>query len=131
MNDSRFGDDGEWIVNIPRKEVKRKPRLALTGDPKFLERLDEFVVALQAKITDHRKKNFPNLPIPIISVENGVKNVRIVRDDGSQRSVHCFIQKDNGDILKAAGWKAPAKHARGNIYVDLLKGVTEYGAEYR
>lgn len=32
------------------------------------------------------------------------------------RCVYCFIDKENGDILKAAGWEKPAKHARGNIF---------------
>lgn len=34
---------------------------------------------------------------------------------GNQRSVHCFIDKATGDVYKAAGWKAPAPHVRGNI----------------
>lgn len=127
-----IGDDGEVRVTIRHKEVKHRPRLAITGDDKFLARLSEFVVALQVLINEHYKVNLANLTPPIISVENGTKNVRIVRTDngGTSRSVHCFIQKDNGDILKPAGWKAPAKHARGNIYVDLLKGVTVWGTDY-
>ena len=28
-----------------------------------------------------------------------------------------FINKRNGEILKAAGWKAPAKGARGSVLV--------------
>ena len=31
-------------------------------------------------------------------------------------SVYCFIDKKNGDVLKAASWNAPAKGARGNIF---------------
>lgn len=47
-------------------------------------------------------------------------------------SAYCFIDKTNGNVLKAAGWKAPAKHARGNIF-DSSNGVdavTAYGARY-
>ena len=32
------------------------------------------------------------------------------------RSVYCFIDLSNGDILKAAGWKSPAKGKRGSIF---------------
>lgn len=132
LNESRYGDDGELVVYGCRKVVVPRPRLSITGSDQFLKRLEEFVVALQAIMTEHYTTKFPTLEVPVITVQNGQKNVRIVRSnpDGSSRSVHCFIQKDNGDILKAAGWKAPAKHARGNIYKDLLAGVTLYGAEY-
>lgn len=31
-------------------------------------------------------------------------------------SVYCFVDKTNGNVLKPAGWSAPAKGARGNIF---------------
>lgn len=31
------------------------------------------------------------------------------------RSVHAFIDRETGDLFKPAGWKAPAKGARGNV----------------
>jgi hypothetical protein len=34
-----------------------------------------------------------------------------------------------GDLLKAATWKAPAKHARGNI-IDGTARYSTYGPEY-
>jgi len=47
------------------------------------------------------------------------------------RSVYCFVDRSNGDVLKAASWKTPAKHVRGNIYAaDPLAGVGVYGANY-
>lgn len=49
----------------------------------------------------------------------GAKYVRIVMDThpGQRygRSVHAFVDLATGDLYKAAGWKAPAKGARGNI----------------
>jgi len=68
---------------------------------------------------DEMKANFADG----ISVEYGKKYIKIVKTLGSQRMVWGFIVGvDNdkkfklGDILKPAGWKAPARNAaRGNI----------------
>jgi hypothetical protein len=48
------------------------------------------------------------------------------------RSVYCFVDKTNGNILKSASWKAPAKHARGNIFSENngLENMGPYGAAY-
>lgn len=46
--------------------------------------------------------------------------------------VYCFIDMKNGDVLKPATWRGPAKHARSNVYnADFgLSGVNDYGANY-
>lgn len=65
---------------------------------------------------------------------NSRKYIRVVMclkiDPHQQRSVFCFIEKATGNVLKAGTWKAPAKHARGNIYEIGKEGVGEYGAHY-
>ena len=33
----------------------------------------------------------------------------------NHQSVYCFVDKHNGDILKSAGWRAPAIGVRGSI----------------
>lgn len=50
------------------------------------------------------------------------KYARIMRDD----SAHCFVDLTNGDVLKPASWKTPAKHARGNIF-DAANGLGSMG----
>lgn len=51
-----------------------------------------------------------------VQFEEGKKYIRVIRNDGVQRSAHSFVSKEDGSIWKAAGWKAPAKNkARGNI----------------
>lgn len=50
-----------------------------------------------------------------LDVEPGRKYVKLVMDKHGSRSVWAFVDKETGDILKPAGWKAPAKHARGNV----------------
>jgi hypothetical protein len=44
----------------------------------------------------------------------------------SGTSVHAFVDIANGDLLKAASWKAPAKGARGN----LLDGMDDVKARW-
>ena len=42
--------------------------------------------------------------------------VRYARE--ASGSVYAFIDAANGDIYKPASWRAPAKHARGNIFTN-------------
>lgn len=61
-----------------------------------------------------------------IEVSEGKKYIKIIRND-NQRMVWGFIVNSDsdqkfkrGDILKAAGWAAPARNkARGNVFEDL------------
>lgn len=126
-----MGEDGEMRVCLHLKPVKRQKRETLTGDLKFLARLEEFKVALQKMINEHYAEKFSNLTPPTITVMNGIKNVRVVRSEPHTRSVYCFIEKETGHILKPAGWNAPAKHPRGNIYNEnMLDGCNPYGVRY-
>jgi hypothetical protein len=70
-----------------------------------------------------------------LHIEEGSKYLKVITKSGSSRSVHSFIVKEDGpkfkcgDILKAAGWNAPAKNkARGNIFGTYR--VLWTGAEY-
>jgi len=79
----------------------------------------------------------------VFTAEIGPKNIRIVRSEQwknqdsdaepTSRTVHCFIDAATGNILKADGWKRPAKGIRGSIFAqgfDLGRAVTQYGAAY-
>lgn len=100
----------------------------------FSNALSTFVQGCSKISNDHRERHFPNLPTVTFETMPGKRYVRIVRGDasGGQRSVHCFVDTTNGDVLKAAGWKAPAKHARGNIFDEQngLGSMQEYGPAY-
>lgn len=97
--------------------------------------IQNFRAALEAKLNEERKATGFDVLGPIaISVQAGPKNFRIVRND-PHTSVHCFVERATGNILKAAGWKAPAKHSRGNIRVGDASNwwngaIGEYGAAY-
>lgn len=38
---------------------------------------------------------------------------------GTGRAVHAFVDGDTGDLLKAAGWKVPAKGVRYNLLTEM------------
>lgn len=96
------------------------------------QQLTDFCAAVDAKRTAYFKaRGFTvanNYEVPAV-FERGVKNARIVTGPAGNRSVFCFVRLEDGAILKAAGWKAPAKGVRGNI-ANGAADVTEYGAAY-
>ena len=47
----------------------------------------------------------------------GSKYFKVEMNTRGSRSVYCFINKRNGEILKSAGWRAPAKGARGSVLI--------------
>ena len=53
-----------------------------------------------------------------VEFEIGSKYVKIVTiSGGGSRSVHSFVEKGDGNIWRAASWKAPARNfVRGNVY---------------
>lgn len=56
-------------------------------------------------------------------VETGRKYYKIVQvtvtANDTHTSVHCFVDKNTGDVYKPAGWAAPAKGVRFNILRDM------------
>lgn len=72
-------------------------------------RLQEFLDAING-----RPDNYGTFEADIA----GKRYVRILHVTHGQRSAYAFIELETGDILKPAGYKGPAKHARGNIFAD-------------
>jgi len=101
----------------------------------FKDKLNSWLAGCQQIINDHTAQNYKNLVPSVLTIEEGSKYIRIVStSDGGkgQRSAWAFINKENGDILKTASWKAPAKHARGNVLApdNGLTGMGPYGPPY-
>ena len=98
--------------------------------------LESFLGSIRELRVAYFAKNFPNLTSGTISIDpGGKKYLRVVcdatGDNHGQVSVYCFVEKSTGDILKADGWKRPAKHACGNIYDNAGKGaITPWGVHY-
>ena len=73
------------------------------------------------------------------AAQEGRKYIKIVdgyvQDNGEleSRSVVAFIEKTTGDVYKPAGWKAPAKGVRFNLYkdIDYLENNCGSGHLYR
>lgn len=50
------------------------------------------------------------------TVETGKKYHKVIFvDGGGNRSVHCFIDKNTGEVYKSATWKSPAKGVRYDL----------------
>ena len=98
------------------------------------ERLDGYVEMVQNKMNDYwERSKFTHAEPDNIYAEYGNKYARVVHANGTQRSVHTFVNMINGDILKSGSWKAPQPNGvRGNIFEDDFGAsrVNEYGASY-
>ena len=84
----------------------------------FLEQCSEI-------LKEHYETKLPTLDIPDIKVYPGGKYYKVAKKDNSHNeSVWFFVDKEDGNIWKAASWKAPAKNfPRGNILEDKAKDV--------
>jgi hypothetical protein len=76
-----------------------------------------WLAGAQDIINRYMASQFPTLGVPQLSARHGKRYIAIVRIDGLNSScVDAFIDTTTGDVLKAASYRAPAKHARGNIF---------------
>lgn len=96
----------------------------------FIERLNKMLEA-------HQKVAFPSLASCRVAAVPGKRYIKIAtlsdtKEYGPYRSVYCFIDASNGDLLKSASWSAPAKHARGTIHTPTsgVEFLGPYGAKY-
>lgn len=99
----------------------------------FQEALEKWLQrAQEIKMKHHEKMGFTLPTATLVIMAGGKKYIRIVAREYNESTgyVFCFIERSTGNVLKAASWNAPAKHARGNIYKVGREGITAYGAEY-
>jgi hypothetical protein len=50
-------------------------------------------------------------------LESGRKYHKIILNASGQRSVHCFINRETGEVLKSASWSSPAKGVRYDLRI--------------
>lgn len=98
-----------------------------------------FIAGVQSKMDAYWERMQMTIwDAPRIELEVNQKFIRVIKREYTKTgevvsaSVHSFINRENGDILKGS-WKAPVKNGkRGNINNpghDLDK-VTHHGPEY-
>ena len=81
--------------------------------------------------------NGRNMEEDKLSVKPGRKFIKIIRDNSvwgfvaKKDGVHKGLPMKSGDVLKAAGWSAPAKHTRGNIFDNNQDYFRWTGPDYR
>lgn len=112
-------------------------------EDEFNDALLRFIEGAQAKVDAHWKETFGNLDQDFQDQQHEKLNV----NPNSKRYVgifatrpcdtrfgriYAFIDTTNGDVLKPATFRAPAKHARGNIFdaSNGLASVNHYGPAY-
>ena len=107
----------------------------LNGNPILPEMVDaempNFIARLQEMVNEHYARSLSNLTPPMIRVEGGRKYIKIAKvEENGSRSVYCFVRAEDGAVLKAATWKAPALNfTRGNIFDEVLP-LSPYGVRY-
>jgi hypothetical protein len=98
--------------------------------------VEVYAARLQVCIDSYYNPEYPHMTPNRIEVQYGKKNAKIISRAtfGSSASVHTFVDLTNGNILKAASFKAPAPNGvRGNIFnpnSDVGITIGRYGAEY-
>lgn len=100
------------------------------------EEIELFIERLNKMQEAHQKVAFPNLKPTVCAAIWGKRWIKIATlsdvSQGEFGSVYCFIDPQNGDLLKSASWQAPAKHARGTIKTPTsgIEFLGPYGAKY-
>ena len=85
---------------------------SIRGHQRSVERFDATPGYHQQKI-DELKSGKCDIDY---QVETGKKYHKVIFvDGGGHRSVHCFIDKQTGQIYKSATWKSPAKGVRYDL----------------
>jgi hypothetical protein len=81
----------------------------------FIERLEDFIQKWNDQVKVNYREFFDGSELSEeLTYKKGRKYAKLFTGG----SVVAFIDMNNGDIYKPAGWKAPAKHVRGNIFSD-------------
>ena len=85
---------------------------SIRGHQRSIERFDATPGYHQQKI-DELKSGKCDIDY---QVETGKKYHKVIFvDGGGSRSVHCFVDKNTGEVYKSATWKSPAKGVRYDL----------------
>lgn len=115
----------------------------------FEESVSSWLQKCQKMVNEYYSEQFSSLQPPIVKLDGGRKFLRVITEstdaqsgristmafafiatvDGNTKSMGSY---QKGDIFKPATWKAPAKHARGNLFDDSngMSCMTPFGPKY-
>jgi hypothetical protein len=91
----------------------------------FDEALEDYRATAEGILKAHFDRSGFTFAVPHIEIfKVSRKYAKLIRTESDpatgekrgQTFVHSFVEVATGNILKPASFKAPAKHARGNIY---------------
>ena len=91
--------------------------------------IEEFQDQLQNQLGEYYSKHLSGLNVPQVKINKGSKFYKIIIDNSVWGfiaripMIHKGVQVRKGDLMKAAGWNAAAKHSRGNV----IDGTAQYG----
>ena len=118
------------IVGNTTKTEKTTTKNGLSFD----EAMDTLLVKIQEDYDNWSKFNTKTLNL---TLKPGRKFIKVVEDNrvwgfvAKVDGTHKGIPMLKGDILKAAGWSAPAKHSRGSIFdKEMHKSFSWTGPNY-
>ena len=106
------------IVGNTTKTEKTTTKNGLSFD----EAMDNLLVKIQENYNEWWKGTYPKKMN--LSLKEGRKFIKVIDDNrvwgfvAKEDGTHKGLPMKRGDVLKAAGWSAPAKHTRGNIFDD-------------
>jgi hypothetical protein len=108
------------------------------------EAIESFREKLSAYFDAETRSHYSSVTPDTVELEVSTKFTRVARVSPGHggRSAYAFIAMEDGnnkalghykagDIFKPAGWKGPAKHARGNVFdAEPLKCCGLHGVAY-
>ena len=125
------------VKPFTEKELYQEPE---KNGLEFNEAMDNLLVKIQESYDNWGSKTGIDKKLDL-NLDKGRKFVKVVEGSLGQRRVWGFVSLvdgthkglplKKGDILKAAGWRGPAKHSRGSIFdVEMHKSFSWTGPNY-
>jgi hypothetical protein len=109
------------------------PKEPTTNGLSFDDAMDSLLVKIQE---DYDTKSYGNKDMNL-SLAPGRKFIKVVHNNSvwgfvaKVDGIHKGVVMFKGDIMKAAGWRAPAKHSRGSIFdAEMHKSFSWTGPNY-
>ena len=131
------------MINGIKPDIsKPKPKVVKpsTNGLSFDEAMDNLLAEIQVSYNKWGSRTGIDKVLDL-SLDKGRKFIKVVEGSVGSRRVWGFVSLvdgthkgmplKKGDILKAAGWRAPAKHSRGSIFdKEMHKSFSWTGPNY-